>query len=90
MQVFGNTEIAYLDTLDEATQREVLKKLFDSDLACVVVTKDLAIPRSLVDACSAAQLALMKTPLLSLHLHPAGHRPSSRRRSPSPPACTAC
>ncbi len=65
VQVFGNTEIAYLNTLDEATQREALKKLSDSDLACVVVTKDLAIPRSLVDASSAAQLALMKTPLLS-------------------------
>src|SRR4029453_3482219 len=65
VQVFGNTEISYLNTLDEATQREALKKLSDSDLACVVVTKDLPIPRSLVDACSAAQLALMKTPLLS-------------------------
>src|SRR5215468_8029285 len=65
VQVFGNTEISYLETLDEATQREALKKLSDSDLACVVVTKDLPIPRSLVDAASSAQLALMKTPLLS-------------------------
>jgi HPr kinase/phosphorylase len=65
VQVFGNTEISFLNTLDEATQREALKKLSDQDLACVVVTKDLPIPRSLVDACSAAQLALMKTPLLS-------------------------
>src|SRR5262252_10395675 len=65
VQVFGNTEISYLNTLDEATQREALKKLSDSDLACVVVTKDLPIPRSLLEVCSAAQLALMKTPLLS-------------------------
>src|SRR5262249_49793181 len=65
VQVFGNTEISYLNTLDEATQREALKKLGDSDLAGVVVTRALPIPRPLVDACSSAQLALMKTPLLS-------------------------
>ena len=45
VQVFGNTEISYLNTLAEATQREALKKLFsDQDLACVVVTKDLELP----------------------------------------------
>ena len=38
VQVFGITEISYLITLDEATQRVALKKLSDSDLACVVVT----------------------------------------------------
>src|SRR5215472_1526069 len=56
VQVFGNTEISYLNTLDEATQREALKKLSDSNLACVVVTKDLPIPTSLLEVCSAAQL----------------------------------
>ena len=65
MQVFGNTEISYLDTLDESTQREALKKLSDSNLACVVVTKNLPIPRTMLEACEAAELALMKTPLLS-------------------------
>jgi len=65
VQVFGNTEISYLNTLDEATQREALKKLSDANLACVVVTKNLPIPRTLAEACTTAELALMKTPLLS-------------------------
>jgi HPr kinase/phosphorylase len=65
VQVFGNTEISYLQTLDDTRQREVLQKLFGSDLACVVVTKDLPIPPALVDACNHAKLALMKTPHLS-------------------------
>src|SRR5579864_2139182 len=66
VQVFGNTEISFLRTLPEARQREVLEKLFiEENLACVVVTKNLDIPRSLVDACNKAHLALMKTPLLS-------------------------
>ncbi len=65
VQVFGNTEISYLRTLPEERQREVLQKLFSAPLACVVVTKALELPPSLVDACSAAKLALMKTPMLS-------------------------
>ncbi|MBK7857420.1 MAG: HPr(Ser) kinase/phosphatase [Archangiaceae bacterium] len=65
MQVFGNTELSYLRTLTEEQQRDVLKKLFESELACVVVTKDLDIPAALVEGCEKARLALMKTTLSS-------------------------
>src|SRR5690242_15622962 len=51
VQIFGNTEISYLHTLPEARQAEVLGVLFQEDLACVVVTKDLTPPRALVEAC---------------------------------------
>ena len=65
VQVFGNTEVSYLNTLAESRQREVLDALFQEELACVIVTKDLKPPRPLVDACEKAGLALMCTPLLS-------------------------
>src|SRR5262245_56691205 len=65
VQVFGNTEISYLRTLSQEEQRNVLHKLFDSQLACVVVTKELEVPGPLMEACDAASLALMRTPLLS-------------------------
>jgi HPr kinase/phosphorylase len=65
VQVFGNTEISYLRTLPEAQQREVLDRLFNENMACVVVTKAMEPPRVLVEACEASGLALMKTPLLS-------------------------
>src|SRR3954470_21548973 len=65
MQVFGNTEVSYLRTLTEAQQRDVLKKLFESELACVVVTKDLEVPTALIEGCEKAKLALMKTTLSS-------------------------
>ena len=65
VQVFGNTEISYLRTLPEARQREVLDFLFQTELACVVVTKDLAPPPALVEACERVGMALMRTPLLS-------------------------
>jgi HPr kinase/phosphorylase len=65
VQVFGNTEISYLRTLTEEQQRAVLSKLFDSKLACVVVTKGLEIPTPLLEGCRRSRLALMRTPLIS-------------------------
>jgi len=66
VQVFGNTEVSYLLTLSEEQQRDVLKKLLSTeDLACIVVTKNIEPPASLVQACNDAGLALMRTPLLS-------------------------
>ena len=65
VQVFGNTEVSYLATLSAEQQKEALRHLFNEDLACVVVTKDLDIPQAIIDACNEAKLALMKTPLLS-------------------------
>lgn len=65
VQVFGNTEISYLNTLTEEQQTEVLSKLFESPLACVVVTKGLEIPRPLLEGCRRTRLALMLTPLVS-------------------------
>ncbi len=65
VQVFGNTEISYLETLSEVRQREVLTNLLHSELACIVVTKNLEIPQPLIDACERADVTLMKTTLLS-------------------------
>lgn len=65
VQVFGNTEISYLQTLSEAAQRDGLGKLFATDLACVIVTKNLEVPRVLIDACNEHDLALLRTPVLS-------------------------
>ncbi|GMU59499.1 MAG: hypothetical protein AMXMBFR34_12620 [Myxococcaceae bacterium] len=65
IQVFGNTEISYLRTLSEEQQRGVLARLFESQLACVVVTKGLDVPAPLFEGCERTRLALMSTPLVS-------------------------
>ncbi|MEW6431339.1 MAG: HPr(Ser) kinase/phosphatase [Myxococcota bacterium] len=65
IQVFGNTEISYLATLSEEQQRRVLSRLFESQLACVVVTKGLDVPLPLYEGCERTRLALMSTPLVS-------------------------
>jgi HPr kinase/phosphorylase len=65
VQVFGNTEISYLKTQSQDQQRNILKKIFESKLSCVVVTKGLEIPRELIEGCEETKLALMLTPLTS-------------------------
>ncbi|MBM4780074.1 MAG: HPr kinase/phosphorylase [Archangiaceae bacterium] len=65
LQVFGNTEISYLKTLTIEEQNAVLQKVFESNLACVVVTKGLEVPRPLLEGCERTGLALMRTPLIS-------------------------
>ncbi len=65
VQVFGNTEISYLKTLSAKSQRDVLRKMFTQQIACIVVTKALDPPQTLIDACEEQNVALMKTPLMS-------------------------
>jgi HPr kinase/phosphorylase len=65
VQVFGNTEISYLRTLSEARQLEVLRTVFSEDLACVVVTKNLEVPPTMIQAANENQLPMLKTTLLS-------------------------
>lgn len=65
LQIFGSTEVAFLRTLATGRQREVLDTLLRTDLACVVVTKDLELPEVLPELCEAHGIPLLKTPLLS-------------------------
>ncbi|MCU0695523.1 MAG: HPr(Ser) kinase/phosphatase [Myxococcaceae bacterium] len=65
LQIFGNTEISYLRTLSPEQQVAVLKKVFESNLAAVVVTKGLEVPAPLHEGCDRTNLTLMRTPLIS-------------------------
>lgn len=65
LQVFGNTEISYLKRLTLEEQVAVLQKVFESNLACVVVTKGLEVPKPLLEGCERTGLSLMRTPLIS-------------------------
>ncbi|MCA2977683.1 MAG: HPr kinase/phosphorylase, partial [Myxococcaceae bacterium] len=65
LQVFGNTEVSYLRTLSREQQVTVLQKVFESNLAAVVVTKGLDVPGPLLEGCERTHLALMRTPLVS-------------------------
>lgn len=48
LHVFGETEIAYLRSLDAEQQRDVIERFLSYDLPCIFVTKGQAVPRTLL------------------------------------------
>ena len=60
VQILGETEVSYLQALDERTADERVGCLFDLDLSCMVVTRDIELPPVL-----ARHAVRTSTPLLS-------------------------
>lgn len=65
MQVVGNTEIAYLASLDPATRLTAIDYLGSVDIPCLVVTSDLTAPVELVSLCERLELPLFRTALVT-------------------------
>lgn len=63
--VFGNTEMAFADSLDPEKQREGLRALFGADVAALVITKDFPVPQSFIDEANRVGVCILATPLLS-------------------------
>jgi HPr kinase/phosphorylase len=61
--VLGETEIAYLFTLDAAARRGSLENLFGFDLPCLVVTKGQEVPPELVQLAEDRGIPLLRTQL---------------------------
>ena len=84
-QVFGETEISYLRSLDAKQSRGALDTLFSFDVPCVFVTKGQELPRVLIDAAESANVPLIVsdlgtaefyrriTPLLNEYFAPVTH-----------------
>jgi HPr kinase/phosphorylase len=61
--VLGETEIAYLFTLDAKARHKSLETLFAFDLPCLVVTKAQDVPPELADLAKARGVPLLRTTL---------------------------
>ena len=66
LQIIGNTEMAYFDTLSSDQQKEVIRKICSVDMACVVVTRNLEIPELLVQEAEEKGIPLFRTSLRSV------------------------
>lgn len=62
IQILGETEITFLETMSDAAQRAALDLLFRFRLNCIVVTKSLAVPEYLVQRANACQVPVLRTP----------------------------
>ncbi|MDB4879160.1 MAG: hprK [Gemmatimonadetes bacterium] len=63
LQVFGETEVTYLQSLDAGTRRAHLRAYFAFPIPCVFVTKGLALPTEVVEEATAAGVAILRSSL---------------------------
>jgi HPr kinase/phosphorylase len=61
IQILGETEILFLNTREPAERKLNVENLFAVPLVCIIVTRDLAAPRELVDACNRHGVPLLRT-----------------------------
>src|SRR4029077_716007 len=66
IQVLGNAESSYLKSLDEAEERARCFQLCAQHIPCVVVSRNLPVPRGLVEAAAEHGIALFRTPLVTM------------------------
>ena len=65
LQIIGNTEIAYFNTLDAHLQEKVVHQICSLELACLVVTRSLEIPELLLQEADERGIPLFRTNLRS-------------------------
>ena len=63
MQVFGETEVTYLRSLDPATRRENLQMFFSFPFPCLFVTKRLELPVEVVEEAIKFEVPILRSTL---------------------------
>lgn len=62
VQVFGNTEIRYLEQLTELERKKGLERFFTFNVPCVIVTNDNVIPEELMSLAEKNRIPVFRTP----------------------------
>ena len=65
LQVFGNTELSYLDTLPVELQQDRMRALFNLPISCLIVTKNLPVSDMMRREAEAARVPLLRSSHLS-------------------------
>lgn len=63
LQVFGETEVTYLRSLDAATRREHLQKFFAFPFPCLFVTKGLELPPEVIEEATKCGISILRSTL---------------------------
>ena len=71
VQVMGNTEIGYLNTLHGADRIRAISNVLDFDLPCIIVTNNNPIPAELIKIADEHKITIFATPdnTTSVHRH---------------------
>jgi HPr kinase/phosphorylase len=63
VQVLGETEVSYLNSLPDAVRKPNLEQFFSFPIPCVMVTKGQALPVGMEEAANAAGVAILRSKL---------------------------
>lgn len=62
VQIFGNTEIAYLQTFEPKARQEIIAKVLGFELPCIIITDDNQAPDELIEVANQNSISIFKTP----------------------------
>ena len=65
VQVFGSSEIGYLERVDGAERRRVLERICQQPIPCITVTKAQEVPDELIELCEEHDIPLLRSRLIS-------------------------
>jgi len=63
IQVLGKGEMSYLEHLSKEKRRKILKKIFEYEISCFIVTWDQKIPEELIEFTKKYKVPLLRTSL---------------------------
>src|SRR3981081_1926416 len=66
VQVLGNAEDSYLKSLSLDEQRKRCTQLCQQHIPCIVVSRNLPVPRALTEAAAENQIAIFRTPMVTM------------------------
>ncbi len=69
VQVMGNTEIGYLNTLHGKKRIDAIKNVLSFELPCIIVTNDNVIPGELIDIANEKGITIFSTPENTTAVH---------------------
>lgn len=70
VQIFGSTELAYLDQLEDDDKALALRRFCECEVACIVCTKGMQVPEVMIDVCEETQTPLFTSPqVTSVFVH---------------------
>lgn len=65
VQIVGQSEVWYLEQIEQVRRREVIENLKLSDISCILVTKGLNPPAELLEVCEGRGVPVLRSSLLS-------------------------
>ncbi len=69
VQIMGNTEISYLNTLDRERRTEAIAKVLGFELPCIIITSNNPVPDELVQIATHRNITLFLTPFNTTSVH---------------------